>query len=86
MKVKLSPNEVKWLLSDLCVKLGFCLPSKVEVRLINNPPSSPDRFADVVYAAEGLDPRLKSGLYDAVLARVVQAFNEHENQREGQSV
>ncbi|MDO7845975.1 hypothetical protein Q5H92_06380 [Hymenobacter sp. M29] len=82
MKVLLTKEEVEKLLFNLCVKLGFCLPLVAQRRIINSPPTNVDRFADVVYKAEGLDPKLASPLYNQVHKMVAEAFQQHEDSGE----
>jgi hypothetical protein len=55
-KLHLAPEDVDSLLADLCVTLGFCLPPGARNRLRNSPPRTVDRFTDVVFECEGLDP------------------------------
>lgn len=55
-----SPREVEFLLEDLCVQLGFCLPPDDQLRLIDHPPSDVESFTNAVFLAEGLDPKLES--------------------------
>ena len=78
MDILLSEKEVEWLLRDLCVKLGSCLPPAVQQRVINNPPTDVGRFTDVIYKAEGLDPELKNPLYQQVHEMVAKAFQQHK--------
>jgi hypothetical protein len=86
MKTRHADDEVQRLLSALSLKLGFCLPLPLVKRIINNPPASVDRFTDVVYKGEGLDPDLKSPLYYQVHELVAKAFEQHLHQGDGQSV
>lgn len=51
-------NWVENLLGEVCVKLGFCLPEPEQTRLLRNPPPSIEAFADEIFLAEGLNPRL----------------------------
>ena len=46
--------EVGKLLYDLCVGLGFCLPSDANRRLVESPPVDVDAFTDAVFEAEGM--------------------------------
>ena len=82
MDIKLSEKETEGLLADLCIKLGFCLPLPLIKRIVNCPPRNVDRFADVVYRGEGLDPALKSPLYQQVHKIVAEAFQQHEQQQD----
>lgn len=86
MNVKLSGKETEILLSDLCIKLGFCLPPPLIKRIANNPPVNIDRFADVVYNGEGLEPALESPLYHQVRNMIAEAFAKHEQEKNRQSV
>ena len=52
----LSDREVQSLLSNLCTKLGFCLPPLDQAQLALEPPGDVRGFVDAVFAAEGLDP------------------------------
>jgi len=57
--------DVRWLLYELCTKLGYCLPPEAQQRLMEDPPLDPEAFSDAVLLAEGLDPRI----HDAVDVR-----------------
>jgi hypothetical protein len=64
--------QVTWLLGELCVDLGLCLPTVDQQRLAQDPPRQPDAFTDAVFAAEGMDPALDRALYRQVQDRVEQ--------------
>ena len=65
------------LLSDLCVKLGFCLHFTESKKLLANPPVTPKEFANAVFRAEGMDPELFSrDLYKQVEDMISNAFEE----------
>jgi hypothetical protein len=71
----LSPIEVHYLLRDLCVKLGFCIPPKAQQQLEANPPAAIDAFVRAVYIAEGMDPDLaEQNLYRQVCELASDAF------------
>ena len=57
-----SQSEVRLLLYELCVKLGFCLPPQDQSRLQAAPPVDVDSFTDAVFEAEGMDPDLDGQL------------------------
>ena len=78
MKIRLCEEEVEKLLSDTCLKLGFCLPPPLINRIVSNPPADIDRFADVIYRGEGLDPSLKSLAYYQLRELVAEAFERHQ--------
>jgi hypothetical protein len=75
----LSPTEVKKLLSELCVELGFCLPPEDQARFEEGPPENVENFTDAVFIAEGLDPKTADKLlYRQVRDRVAVAFRRSE--------
>lgn len=47
-------SDVRRLLTELCVKLGFCLPPDDIDRFEESPPGDVDSFTDAVFAAEGM--------------------------------
>jgi hypothetical protein len=51
-------TRVDALLSELCVKKGFCLPPDAQEALINNPPGDRNSFVDAILIADGIDPVL----------------------------
>jgi hypothetical protein len=63
-------SEVPWLLDELCVELGFCLPAGERDTLMNAPPRDVDTFTDAVFAAEGIDPGLHKQLRRAVRNKI----------------
>jgi hypothetical protein len=65
-------SEVPWLLDELCVELGFCLPAAERDTLMNAPPRDVDAFTDAVFAAEGMDPSLHKQLRRAVHNKIEQ--------------
>ena len=75
----LIPVDNYWLLYDLCVRLGFCLPAKEEVCLVGLAPDDPDDFTDAVMWAEGLDPQLHQRLRQQVRKLVVEHFERAKN-------
>ena len=68
------------LLDNLCVDLGFCLPSEKYARLSNSPPNTVNSFTDALFVAEGLDPLLVDKyLYRQVQERVAEYFKGSES-------
>jgi hypothetical protein len=63
-------SELPWLLDELCIELGFCLPAAEYETLMNSPPLDVDAFTDAVLAAEGLDPSLNKQLRRAVRSKI----------------
>lgn len=62
--------EVQHLLDELCVELGFCLPSTEQQRLLNAPLRDADAFTNAVFAAEGMDPSFYPSLHARVRERI----------------
>jgi hypothetical protein len=59
------------------VRLGYCLTSEDQQRIITDSPSSVDAFTDAVIEAEGLDPVLiDSEQRRQIRAIVAAAFGE----------
>ncbi|TYB41206.1 hypothetical protein [Actinomadura chibensis] len=73
---KLSPDEVAFLLRDLCVGLGFCLSPEDQGALCDSPPNDVDAFTEAVFRAEGLDATLHKHLYRRVREEVARAFRD----------
>jgi hypothetical protein len=69
-------NQVQRLLDELCTDLGFCLPPPEQERLRQSPPSSVGAFADAVFAAEGMHPRLDKQLFRQVCERIEQRIGQ----------
>ncbi len=73
----LGERRTRLLLSDLCVKLGFCLPPNDIERLVSSPPEDAVTFTDSVFVAEGLRPdRADRHLYRQVLEMVTATFRK----------
>lgn len=74
---RLSEAQVKPLLYELCLRLGFCLPPADQRRLEREPPSGVDAFADAVFIAEGMDPHghrsLRKQVCDCIAAHFAKA-------------
>lgn len=54
MNIKMSPAQTQRLLDELCVDLGFCLPSGEQDQLKNHPPVDVEAFTATVIQLEGL--------------------------------
>jgi hypothetical protein len=72
MADKTFASEISWLLDELCVEMGFCLPARARDELTSSPPRDVDAFTDAVFAAEGLDARLYKHLRRSVRDKVEQ--------------
>lgn len=71
----LTDDQVRMMLDQLCVDLGFCLPPAQIERLARDPPTDVVPFTDEVFRAEGLDPETADRrLYRRVHDVVARAF------------
>lgn len=69
------PPNVEFLLDELCIGLGFCLPPDAQVRLQESSPRDVDAFTDAVLVAEGFDPLyVDKGFRGAVRGMVARHF------------
>jgi hypothetical protein len=68
----MTSEAVEALLRELCVELGLCLHGDVYDALVDRPPLSPETFARLVFAGDGLDfdSDARSGLKQAVVDRI----------------
>jgi len=77
----LQPQEVRELLDQLCIRLGYCLKADARNLLIASPPTNAVAFTRAVLAAEGLDPDLaRRPAYREVSEFVHAAFLRHSEQ------
>jgi len=81
MNSQVSYKQIGFLLDELCVDLGFCLPPDGQAQLMNNPPADIDAFTDAVIRAEGLDPHadIPHHVRRDVRARVAKYFKSAKN-------
>jgi hypothetical protein len=71
----LSEREVSFLLEELCVTYGCCVPPAAYDRLLATPPSDAESFALAVFRAEGVEPAPSNRrLYRQVLAHVERTY------------
>ncbi|MBV9927571.1 MAG: hypothetical protein JOZ96_21315 [Acidobacteria bacterium] len=74
MKTHLRSRHIAYLLDELCIELGFCLPPDEQMRLQDEPPEDVDAFTDAVFRAEGLEPTANLQLRHQVRAKVAGWF------------
>jgi hypothetical protein len=77
IKARLDPAEVQGLLSELCVRLGFCLPPLEIERLAASPPDDSDEFTEAVLIIEGYGVPSQDPILDQVRDLVAEAFSRH---------
>jgi hypothetical protein len=73
----LDPNEVRVLLSTLCIKLGFCLPPTEIEKLIEALPRNVEDFTRAVFVAEGVGIAKSDPLFKQVKELAARAFAKH---------
>ena len=72
----LSERQVEFLLEELCVTYGCCVPPDAWESLVVEPPPDPEGFALAVFRAEGVEPAPSHRrLYRQVLAHVERAYD-----------
>jgi hypothetical protein len=76
--VLLDPEEVRALLSRLCIELGFCLPPIGIERMAVSPPRDIDEFTREVLVTEGYGVATSDPLFNQVRGLVAQAFVDHQ--------
>jgi hypothetical protein len=86
--MKMYPARVRALLYELCVDLGFCLPTEAGLRLENDPPVDIDKFTDAVFREEGMDPLATKNakIRKQVRELVAKYFEEFWRDAKGQSI
>jgi hypothetical protein len=67
-------TRVRWLLEELCTKLGTCRASREPTRFVSLLGQGVDAFTDAVLAAEELDPESSKHLRSQVQLLVGRHF------------
>ncbi len=67
-------TSIEWLIENLCVNLGFCLPTEAQAQLLEDTPSTAEEFATAVFSAEGIDPASEHRIYGQVVEFIEDAF------------
>lgn len=67
------------MLSELCVKLGFCLPADETDRLAASPPDTVDGFLAAVLVSEGYGVPSQDGVVRQAREMVAAAFMRHKS-------
>jgi hypothetical protein len=73
----LEPEEVRGLLSRLCIKYGFCLPPIEIEKLAVSPPTDIDEFAEAALVTEGYGFTRSDPPCIKARELVAQAFIDH---------
>jgi hypothetical protein len=79
MALQIHNQKIYALLSELCIKLGFCIPPEHSVRLQKDPPADIDSFTDAIFWAEGLAPGNEVELRREVRKVVEKHFRNMDN-------
>ena len=75
--MRLDPEEVRALLSRLCIRYGFCLPPADMERLGGDPPTKVDQLTEAALVAAGYGFSKSDPLCAAAMEMVAQAFFDH---------
>jgi hypothetical protein len=67
---KTPESELPWVLDELCVELGFCLPLHRRTEITASPPGTVNAFTDALFEAEGIDPTANQRLYVQVRDKI----------------
>ena len=67
-------GALRWILDDLCVEWGFCIPNKDAERISNTTHVGADEFACLVLEAEGMDAEMELKHRRAIRNRFRQHF------------
>jgi len=83
----LNHRQTAYLLEELCVKFGFCLPPEANERVLSETPADAESFARAVFAAEGVDPEPSHRrLYREVLDHIQAAYRRAEKGASSENV
>lgn len=77
----LEPDEVRALLSRLCIEYGFCLPPAEIEKLACSPPTDIDEFTQTALVAEGYGFTKSDPPCMKARELVAQAFINHDRWR-----
>jgi len=77
------PTKIKWLLDELCSRLGLCLSADERARIERDPPANVEAFAHAVLTAYGMDPQDKSNR--KLGGQVRELIIKHLKPREGEN-
>jgi hypothetical protein len=72
-------SEIGWLLDELCVELGFCLPPKEMQRMISSQSCEADQFTQEVFRAENMNPNEHRHLMRQVRRKFTDRFGKQVN-------
>jgi hypothetical protein len=78
IKALLEPDEVRRVLSRLCIEYGFCLPPIEIEKLAVSPPTEIDEFTRAALVAEGYGFSKSDPLCNKARELVAQAFIDHQ--------
>jgi hypothetical protein len=79
IRALLEPDEVRGLLSRLCLECGFCLPPVEIEKLAVSPPTDIEEFTEAALVAEGYGFTKSDPLCNKVRNLVAQAFIDHQS-------
>ena len=80
IRALLEPDEVRGLLSRLCIEYGFCLPPIEIEKIVMSPPTDIDEFTEAALMAEGYGFTKSDPLCSKARDLVEQAFISHQSE------
>jgi hypothetical protein len=80
-----SPQQIRAVLSELCVRLGYCLPPSEYEAVESDPPTNPLAFAELAVTLEGVG-ELDADAFERVLEIVVKTFQGAAQERNSEDV
>lgn len=72
-------RELRYLLYDLCVIWGFCIPPTDFERIAKQDQLDSEEFAKQVLIAEGMDPLEENEWYPKIAQRFIERFGSNQN-------
>jgi hypothetical protein len=79
----LSSSQAYRLLSNLCIRWGWCIPPDAAQKLVDFPPGTAHEFTDAIVIAEGLDPATTDRHSYRKLYTIVNAAYQHALEETG---
>lgn len=73
-KAKSREEKLRWLLHDLCVDSGFCIPPADVDRIAQTKRLDADTFANEVLRAEGMVPEYHKQFHRGIRQRFIECF------------
>ena len=73
-------NEIKSLLDELCIELGFCLPPEAIDKITSKRRFEADQFTREVILAEGMNPELEKQHFKSIKRKFTERYGNEYSQ------